>query len=65
MNDDDAATIQPEANWTDGLIVNRHGQPLGNLRNVLYALPSSVHFSPAELPHGVAFRVITSSANSS
>ena len=26
---------------------------------------SSVHFSPAELPLGVAFRVITSSANSS
>ena len=24
--------------WTDGLMLNKHGVPLGNLRNVLHAL---------------------------
>ena len=27
------------AQWTDGLTLNTHGVPLGNLRNVLYAAP--------------------------
>jgi predicted P-loop ATPase len=59
---DDAATIKREASWTDGLIVNRHGQPLGNLRNVLHALRNAPEWQSVLAYDEFAEEVITRNA---
>jgi predicted P-loop ATPase len=45
--------------WTDGLTLNKHGVPLGNLRNVLYALRSAPEWHGVLAYDEFAARAIT------
>ena len=52
--------IQREEHWTDGLTLNKNGVPLGNLRNVLYALRHAPEWETVLTYDEFAARVITS-----
>lgn len=45
--------------WTDGLMLNKHGVPLGNLRNVLYALRNAPEWHDVLGYDAFAARAIT------
>ena len=45
--------------WTDGLMLNKHGVPLGNLRNVLYALRNAPEWHGVLAYDEFAARAIT------
>ena len=45
--------------WTDGLTLNKHGVPLGNLRNVLHALRNAPEWHGVLAYDEFAARAIT------
>ena len=56
---DDVVAIQPEPHWTDGLMGNNRGVPLGNLRNVLHALRNAPQWEGVLAYDEFGERVIT------
>jgi putative DNA primase/helicase len=53
------ASIGPQVHWTDGLMLNRHGAALGNLRNVLHALRNAPEWKDLLAYDQFAARVTT------
>ena len=52
-------SVRSQDRWTDGLMLNKHGDPLGNLRNVLHALRHAPEWEAVLTYDEFAGRVIT------
>ena len=52
-------SVRSQDRWTDGLMLNKHGDPLGNLRNVLHALRMRPSGKRCSLTTSSPARVIT------